>query len=38
MVERGGREVRLSELNTKMLHDWDAIMKSPLVTQGLKEK
>lgn len=36
MRERGGQEVRLSELNTKMVHDWDALMRSPLVSAGLQ--
>ncbi|KAH7304202.1 hypothetical protein B0I35DRAFT_401547 [Stachybotrys elegans] len=36
MIERGGKEVRLSELNTRMLHDWEQLMNSPLVTQGLQ--
>jgi hypothetical protein len=38
MRERGGQEVRLSELNTRMLHDWEGLMKSPLVTRGLRMK
>ena len=36
MRERGGQEVRFSELNTTMLHDWEGLMKSPLVTRGVR--
>ena len=38
MRERGGQEVRLSELNTTMVHDWERLMNSPLVTKGLRVK
>lgn len=38
MIERGGKEVRLGELNSRMVHDWEAIMKSPLITAGVKAK
>lgn len=36
MCARGGEEVRLSEVNTRMLHDWTQFVKSPLVTKGMK--
>jgi len=32
---RGGEEVRLSEINTRMLHDWAKVLESPLFTAGM---
>jgi len=32
---RGGEEVKLSEINTRMLHDWAKVLESPLFTAGL---
>ncbi|KAL8706784.1 MAG: hypothetical protein Q9201_000210 [Fulgogasparrea decipioides] len=37
MILRGGEEVRLGELNTKMLHDWEKVTKSPVMLKGLKQ-
>ena len=36
MIARGGEEVRLSKMNTEMLHDLDRLVQSPLFTMGLK--
>jgi hypothetical protein len=35
MKARGGEEVKLSEINTTMLHDWAKVLQSPLFTAGL---
>jgi hypothetical protein len=32
---RGGEEVKLSEINTRMLHDWEKVLESPLFTAGM---
>ncbi|KAL9599940.1 MAG: hypothetical protein Q9219_003502 [cf. Caloplaca sp. 3 TL-2023] len=37
MIKRGSDEVRLGEMNTKMLHDWDKVMQSPVIQKGLKQ-
>ncbi|KAL8903044.1 MAG: hypothetical protein Q9171_007529 [Xanthocarpia ochracea] len=37
MIKRGGEEVRLGEMNTKMLHDWDKVLQSPVLKKGLKQ-
>lgn len=37
MRARAGEEVRVSVVNTIMLHDWEKVMKSPLMTAGLKK-
>lgn len=37
MKKRSGEEVRLSVMNTAMLHDWEKVMKSPVFTAGLKK-
>ncbi|KAF2401057.1 FAD/NAD(P)-binding domain-containing protein [Trichodelitschia bisporula] len=34
MVPRAGEEVRLSMLNTEMLHDWERAINSPLLQKG----
>lgn len=34
MRARAGKEVELSELNTRMLHDWSQLIKSPFLTNG----
>ena len=36
MVGRGGEEVRLSKMNTEMLHDLDRLVQSPLFKMGLQ--
>lgn len=38
MIARGGEEVRLSEMNTEMVHQWDKLMQSPLFQMGNQEK
>ncbi|KAI1375253.1 FAD/NAD(P)-binding domain-containing protein [Hypoxylon crocopeplum] len=35
MRPRGGEEVRLSEMNSFMLHDWAKVSQSPLVNRGV---
>lgn len=35
MVDRGGKEIRLSEVNSVTLHDWKDVMKSPSVRTGM---
>lgn len=37
MIKRGGEEIRLGEMNSKMLHDWDKVLQSPVIRQGLKQ-
>lgn len=34
MRKRGGEEVRLSEVNTRMLHNWDQVQASPIMRNG----
>jgi hypothetical protein len=36
VVRRGAKEVKLSTENTFMVHDWNKIMASPLMQQGIK--
>ena len=36
MIARGGEDVRLSEMNTEMVHQWDKLMQSPLFQRGTK--
>ena len=36
MKERAGEEVRVSVMNTTMLHDWNKVMESPVFKAGLK--
>jgi hypothetical protein len=36
MKKRAGEEVRLSVLNTTMLHDWAKVIESPVFKAGLK--
>jgi 2-polyprenyl-6-methoxyphenol hydroxylase-like FAD-dependent oxidoreductase len=36
MKERAGEEVRVSVMNTAMLHDWNKVMESPVFRAGLK--
>jgi 2-polyprenyl-6-methoxyphenol hydroxylase-like FAD-dependent oxidoreductase len=38
MVERTGTEVRLSAENTRMVHVWDEVMHSPLVSKGFSKQ
>ncbi|KAF2099341.1 FAD/NAD(P)-binding domain-containing protein [Rhizodiscina lignyota] len=35
MIARGGAEVRMSTTNTKMLHDWESALRSPVMTKGM---
>ena len=37
MKARAGEEVRISVMNTTMLHDWNKVMSSPVMTAGLKK-
>ncbi len=37
MKGRAGEEVQISVMNTVMLHDWESVMKSPLMKAGLKK-
>lgn len=37
MIKRGSEEVRLGEMNTKMLHDWDKVLQSPVIQRGLRQ-
>jgi hypothetical protein len=32
------REVRVSVVNTMMLHDWEKVMKRPVMTAGVKDE
>jgi len=34
LVERAGEEVKMSIVNTDMLHDWDRFLESPIVKAG----
>ena len=34
IVARGGEEVRVSKINTEMVHQWENLMKSPLMSGG----
>lgn len=36
MIPRGGEEVRLCEMNSIMMHDWEKLKKSPLMTKGMQ--
>lgn len=36
MCARRGEEVQLSELNSRMMHNWAQSMASPLLTRGMK--
>ncbi|KAF4635777.1 hypothetical protein G7Y89_g2323 [Cudoniella acicularis] len=38
MKERTGTEVRLSAENTRMVHVWDEVMQSPLITKGFSKQ
>lgn len=35
-IERSGAEVRLSTINTQMLHNWKQVLQSPAFTMGIK--
>ena len=37
MIKRSGEEVRMSTMNTIMLHDWRKVMESPVFTKGLNK-
>ncbi|PYH48930.1 FAD-dependent oxidoreductase [Aspergillus saccharolyticus JOP 1030-1] len=36
MIARASGEVRLSTLNTRLVHDWDNVLQSPVLTSGMK--
>lgn len=36
MIARAGGEVRLSTVNTEMLHNWAKVLQSPVLTSGMK--
>lgn len=38
MRARAGDEVRISVMNTAMLHDWEKVLQSPVMTSGMKAK
>ncbi|KAL4950094.1 hypothetical protein BDW69DRAFT_172860 [Aspergillus filifer] len=35
MIERAGGEVRMSTTNTEMVHHWEKVLKSPIMTSGM---
>ncbi|KAL4919273.1 hypothetical protein BDW62DRAFT_217114 [Aspergillus aurantiobrunneus] len=35
MIARGGEEVRMSATNTEMVHDWQKVLQSPVIRNGL---
>jgi 2-polyprenyl-6-methoxyphenol hydroxylase-like FAD-dependent oxidoreductase len=37
MISRAGEEVRMSTTNTTMVHDWQQVLQSPVLTKGLKK-
>lgn len=37
MIARTSAEVRLGELNSKMLHDWEQVQQSPVFGKGIRE-
>jgi len=34
VVKRGGEEVRVSKINTEMVHDWERVLQSPVLQKG----
>jgi hypothetical protein len=38
MKARAGDEVRISVMNTTMLHDWAKVLESPVMKAGLSKK
>lgn len=34
MIERAGDEVKISKMNTEMMHDWDRLVQSPFMQRG----
>lgn len=34
MIARGGEEVRVSKMNTEMIHQWENLMQSPVMQRG----
>jgi 2-polyprenyl-6-methoxyphenol hydroxylase-like FAD-dependent oxidoreductase len=38
MINRTGTEVRLSSENTRMVHVWDEVMQSPLISKGFSKQ
>ncbi len=38
MIARAGEEVRISVMNTTMLHDWGKVLESPVMKAGLSKK
>jgi hypothetical protein len=37
MISRTGTEVRLSAENTRMVHVWDEVMQSPLISKRVRQ-
>lgn len=37
MIGRAGGEVRLSSLNTEMMHNWQKVQESPIMQNGMKK-
>lgn len=37
MIARTGLEVRLSAENTRMVHNWEEVLESPLIKKGFKK-
>ncbi|KAL4742678.1 hypothetical protein BDV11DRAFT_167073 [Aspergillus similis] len=35
MIERAGGEVRMSTTNTEMVHNWEKVLESPVMTSGM---
>jgi 2-polyprenyl-6-methoxyphenol hydroxylase-like FAD-dependent oxidoreductase len=38
MIGRTGLEVKLSSENTRMMHVWDEVMQSPLISKGFAKQ
>lgn len=38
MIERAGAEVRMSAMNTEMVHDWDKVLESPVMRSGMNRQ
>ena len=36
MIARGGEEVRVTPMNTAMLHDWEKVSQSPFMKRGVQ--
>lgn len=35
MIPRSSEEIRVSEMNTRMMHDWEKLKQSPVMTKGM---